>query len=100
MEQYWISLGNDCQIDLFKWMQRLTFELVSKITTGKRAYSLPSYFDTLSTKKADVPLTILEDSEALIRNLQEFIDAIPIFTISHIILGIMFPQLKIYVVCF
>ncbi|RIB25580.1 cytochrome P450 [Gigaspora rosea] len=95
MKQYWIMLGKDHPIDLCKWMDRFTIEMVSVITTGKRSYSLLAYFNTLSTKKADILSSILEDSEYLIKNFEKFFSSLPIFTIFPYYIRHYFPILRI-----
>ncbi|RIB24638.1 cytochrome P450 [Gigaspora rosea] len=82
MEKYWNALGDDYQIDLFEWMQRFTIDMIIEITTGKRAYTLPVYFNKFTTKKlVDIPSTILDDSEYFIHNLQKFIKVFTTFAI-------------------
>ncbi|CAG8517183.1 17072_t:CDS:2 [Gigaspora margarita] len=73
MEKYWNAFGNDYQIELSEWMQRFTIDTIIEITTGKRAYTLPVYFNKFTTKKLiDIPPTILDDSEHFIHNLQKY----------------------------
>ncbi|CAG8463964.1 5894_t:CDS:2, partial [Dentiscutata heterogama] len=57
---------------LSEWMQRFTIDMIIEITTGKRAYTLPVYFNKFTTKKIiDIPPAILDDSEYFIHNVQK-----------------------------
>ncbi|RIB29816.1 cytochrome P450 [Gigaspora rosea] len=82
MEKYWNALGDDYQIELSEWMQRFTIDMIIETTTGKRAYTLPVYFNKFTTKKiVDIPPAILDDSEYFIHNLQKHVSAFTTFAV-------------------
>ncbi|RIB20092.1 cytochrome P450 [Gigaspora rosea] len=63
-------------------MQRFTIDMIIEITTGKRAYTLPVYFNKLTTKKlVDIPPAILDDSEYFIHNMQKYISTFTTFAV-------------------
>ncbi|CAG8813733.1 39664_t:CDS:2, partial [Gigaspora margarita] len=85
MEKYWNSLGDYYQIDFTEWMQRFTIDMIIEITAGKRAYTLPVYFNKLTTKKlVDIPPAILDDSEYFIHNMQKYISTFTTFAVFPI----------------
>ncbi|CAG8687746.1 22134_t:CDS:2 [Cetraspora pellucida] len=95
MELYWNTLGNDYQIELSQWMQRFTIDMIIEITTGKRAYTLPVYFNTFTTKKiVDIPSAILDDSEYFIHNIQKYVAAFTTFAIFPYYIRHYVPILK------
>jgi cytochrome P450 len=73
MESYWKEIGSDTPTDYAAWMQRFTNDMIIVLTTGNRIYSLPSYFNTISEKKSNVPPASIEDSEAFIKSLRMLI---------------------------
>ncbi|CAG8587383.1 21293_t:CDS:2 [Dentiscutata erythropus] len=72
MEQCWNNFGDDYQIVLNEWMRRFATDMIIEITTGKRAYTLPVYFNKFTTKKLfDIPSAVLDDSEYFIQNMEK-----------------------------
>ncbi|RIA91560.1 cytochrome P450 [Glomus cerebriforme] len=72
MENYWKEIGPDTPIDYSAWMHRFTNDMIVVLTTGERIYSLPSYFNTISEKKTDIPSAPFEDSEEFIKSIRMF----------------------------
>ncbi|CAG8737461.1 13567_t:CDS:2, partial [Dentiscutata erythropus] len=56
--------------------------MIIEITTGKRAYTLPVYFNKFTTKKiVKIPSAILDDSEYFIHNMQKYVSTFTIFAV-------------------
>jgi len=72
MEGYWKEIGPDTPIDYSAWIHRFANDMIVVLTTGNRIYSLPSYYNTISGKKADVLPASIEDSEAFIKSIRTF----------------------------
>ncbi|RGB40801.1 cytochrome P450 [Rhizophagus diaphanus] len=94
MENYWKEIGPDTPTDYSAWMQRFTNDMIIVLTTGKRIYSLPSYFNTISEKKSDVPPASIEDSEAFIKSLRMLILGNAFFIVIPTIIRRYLPFFK------
>ncbi|KAF0368593.1 cytochrome P450 [Gigaspora margarita] len=87
LEGYWKSLANvnlsnnnlqdnknkwSLETDLSKWMRRFTNDIIVIISTGKRSYSMASYYNKLSPIKIARTGTLIEDSEKLLQAFRNF----------------------------
>jgi hypothetical protein len=83
LENYWNDLflkeeiirENRNRLDLAKWFNHYTNDIIIKLLTGEKSYSMASYFDILSDKKS-LPLAIVEDSVKFIEALRGQVKAI------------------------
>ncbi|RIA99561.1 cytochrome P450 [Glomus cerebriforme] len=82
MEKYLNHLNDEnIMIDLSSWMHRYSTDMIVEIITGRRSYSLPIYYNTLSKKenKEEIPSVAIKESEELIHRLHYFLRNLPIF---------------------
>ncbi|CAB4395406.1 unnamed protein product [Rhizophagus irregularis] len=79
LEGYWNKLflkeeiikENKNKLDFAAWLLHYTNDMIIKILTGERSYSMAAYFDTLSDEKSDHPLAIVDDSVKLVQALRK-----------------------------
>ncbi|GBB83163.1 hypothetical protein RclHR1_00010045 [Rhizophagus clarus] len=79
LEGYWNKLflkeeiikENKNKMDFTAWFNQYTNDMIIKLLTGERSYSMAAYFDTLSDEKADHPPAILNDSVKLVKALRK-----------------------------
>ncbi|PKY38468.1 cytochrome P450 [Rhizophagus irregularis] len=79
LEGYWNKLflkeeiikENKNKLDFAAWLHHYTNDMIIKILTGERSYSMAAYFDTLSDEKSDHPLAIVDDSVKLVQALRK-----------------------------
>ncbi|RGB33678.1 cytochrome P450 [Rhizophagus diaphanus] len=79
LEGYWNKLflkekiikENQDKLDFAAWLHHYTNDMIIKLLTGERSYSMAAYFDTLSDKKSDHPLAIVDDSVKLVQALRK-----------------------------
>jgi hypothetical protein len=77
LESYWNELflkeeiirENKNRLDLAEWFNHYTNDIIIRLLTGKKSYSMASYFDILSDKKSGLPSEIVEDSMNLLKEL-------------------------------
>jgi hypothetical protein len=73
LESYWDKLyfkeeiikENRNKLDFIKWFDHYTNDMIIKLLTGERSYSMAAYFHTLSDEKSDHPPAIFNDSVKL-----------------------------------
>jgi hypothetical protein len=46
-----------------EWFSHCTIDMVNKMLTGKRSYSMTAYFNTISDEKSDHQSARVEDSD-------------------------------------
>ncbi|PKK77491.1 cytochrome P450 [Rhizophagus irregularis] len=79
LEGYWNKLflkekiikENQDKLDFAAWLHHYTNDMIIKLLTGERSYSMAAYFDTLSDEKSDHPLAIVDDSVKLVQALRK-----------------------------
>ncbi|CAI2173406.1 18583_t:CDS:2 [Funneliformis geosporum] len=94
MEDYWKGIGFDTPTDYSAWMHRFTNDMIVVLITGKRIYSLPYYYNTLSEKKSDIPITLIEDSEKFIESIQMFTIGFAFFIFTPAMVRRYLPYFK------
>jgi len=70
LENYWNKLylkeeiikENKNKLDFAAWFNQYTNDMIIKLLTGERSYSMAGYFDTLSDEKSEHPSAIVDDS--------------------------------------
>ncbi|PKY17697.1 cytochrome P450, partial [Rhizophagus irregularis] len=75
LEGYWNKLflkeeiikESENKLDLTAWFNQYTNDMIIKLLTGERSYSMAAYFDTLSDEKSDHPSAIVNDSVKLVQ---------------------------------
>ncbi|KAF0496841.1 cytochrome P450 [Gigaspora margarita] len=100
MEKCWQNLfenlGNDQIFNIHKWMLLATSESIILLTTHKRAYSIIDYYNKLlPTKKFDIPIGALEESENYIASIRTYIRAMEFFFTTPKIIRIL-PGVRQY----
>ncbi|CAB4395411.1 unnamed protein product [Rhizophagus irregularis] len=73
LEGYWNKLfqENKNKLDFTAWFNQYTNDMIIKLLTGERSYSMAAYFDTLSDEKSDHPSAIVDDSVKLVQALRK-----------------------------
>src|SRR6185369_7087047 len=74
LEDRWLLLkkdNDDIKIDLESWIHRFTHDMIAVVTTGERAYSMESYFDTVSDVKLEHPPALLDDAERFVKGIRQ-----------------------------
>ncbi|GBC01273.1 hypothetical protein RclHR1_04120003 [Rhizophagus clarus] len=79
LEVYWNKLylkeeiikENKNKMDFTAWVNQYTNDMIIKLLTGERSYSMAAYFDTLSDEKSDHPPAIVNDSVKLVKALRK-----------------------------
>ncbi|RGB39024.1 cytochrome P450 [Rhizophagus diaphanus] len=75
LEGYWDKLylkkettkENKKQLDFFTWFNQFTNDMIFKILTGERSYTMAGYFNTLSeNEKAERPEAIIDETIKLV----------------------------------
>ncbi|EXX71756.1 cytochrome P450 [Rhizophagus irregularis] len=91
---YWESLGkqnaskkknNDnnnwtLETDFSAWFHGFTNDVTSILSTGKRTYSITSYYNTLSINKSEVPDALVEDGNNFVNALLKFLESLLFFS--------------------
>ncbi|GBC01064.1 hypothetical protein RclHR1_04050007 [Rhizophagus clarus] len=81
LEGYWNKLflkeeiikENKNEIDFIAWLNQYTNDVIIKLLTGERSYSMAAYFNTLSDEKADYPSAIVNDSIKLVKAFRKYL---------------------------
>jgi cytochrome P450 len=97
MEKYLNFLNDEnILIDLSPWMHRYSTDMIVEIITGKRSYSLPIYYNTISKKvdKEEIPSIAIKESEELINRLHKFLRNLPLFVFTSYWLRHYIPIIK------
>ncbi|GES74997.1 cytochrome P450 [Rhizophagus clarus] len=79
LENYWNKLflkeeiikENKNILDFHEWFNHYTNDMIIKLLTGERSYSMAAYFDTLSDEKSDHPPEKIVDSVKLFQALSD-----------------------------
>ncbi|CAB4379621.1 unnamed protein product [Rhizophagus irregularis] len=79
LESYWdklllkekISKENKIKLDFIEWFSHYTTDMINKMLTGKRSYSMAAYFNTISDEKSDNQSARVEDSEKLFQSIHK-----------------------------
>jgi len=94
MYGYWQSLGkqnssknnnnNDnnwtLETDFSAWFHGFTNDVTSILATGKRTYSIASYYNTLSINKSEHPNALVEDGNNFVKALVKFLESLLFFS--------------------
>src|SRR6266540_5016660 len=72
MENYWIQIGEGKELDLSKWMNRFTNDMIFRIATGSKVSSISSYYYQIMKDHDDKDF--VKESEGFIVGLKKFID--------------------------
>ncbi|GBC07308.1 hypothetical protein RclHR1_07390002 [Rhizophagus clarus] len=89
LESYWNKLvlfhkeeiikENKNIIDFAEWLKHYTNDMIIKLLTGERSYSMAAYFNTFGGEKSDYPSVEIEDSVKLFQALHKLIIGYSIF---------------------
>ncbi|PKC73682.1 cytochrome P450 [Rhizophagus irregularis] len=92
LEGYWNKLfqENKNKLDFTAWFNQYTNDMIIKLLTGERSYSMAAYFDTLSDEKSDHPPAIVNDSVKLVHALRKHL-------LGFIIFAFVPPFLRHYI---
>ncbi|PKY17699.1 cytochrome P450 [Rhizophagus irregularis] len=75
LESYWNKLfhkeENKNKTNFAAWFHHYTNDMIIKLLTGERSYSMAAYFDTLSDKKSGHTPAIIDDSVKLVQALRK-----------------------------
>ncbi|PKC09703.1 cytochrome P450 [Rhizophagus irregularis] len=79
LESYWNKLifkeeiikENKNILNIAQWFNQYTNDMIIKLLTGERSYSMAAYYDTLSDEKSDHPSAIVDDSVKLVHALRK-----------------------------
>jgi hypothetical protein len=85
---------NKNKLDFTEWFNYYTNDLIIKLLTGEKSYSMAAYFDTLSDEKLDIPSAILEDSMKFVKILREQLAGYTVFFITPAFLRNYVPFFK------
>jgi hypothetical protein len=89
LESYWDKLflkeeiikENKNKLDFSKWFNHYENDMIIKLLTGERSYSMAAYFETLSDEKSDHQSAKVEDSAKLFQALHKSYMEQPLFFI-------------------
>ncbi|GBB92772.1 hypothetical protein RclHR1_20520001 [Rhizophagus clarus] len=85
METCWNNLGENCELDLVKWMYRFTSEIAFRISTGVKNDSVVSYYkitlenNILNEKERKK----IEESESFVQSIDTFAKGIVYFCVFN-----------------
>jgi hypothetical protein len=87
LESYWDKLflkeeiikENKNKLDFTKWFDHYTNDIIFKLLTGEKSYSMTAYFDTLSDEKSDLPSAIVEESVEFVKAFHKQMKGFSIF---------------------
>ncbi|CAG8640892.1 16711_t:CDS:2, partial [Acaulospora colombiana] len=85
MENYWEQLGDETVLEFSKWSKRYFMDSIFFVATGKPAYSMASYYNSLSTDKK------ISVSESNLKESDTFLEAIDAYSMS-LIYFMLFPK--------
>jgi len=79
LESYWNKLyfkeeiikENKNKLNFITWFNQYTNDMIIKLLTGERSYSMAGYFNTLSDEKAEHPLAVIDDTVKLVQALRK-----------------------------
>jgi hypothetical protein len=75
LESYWNRLfhkeENKNKLDFAAWFHHYTNDMIIKLLTGERSYSMAAYYDTLGDEKSNHPSAIVDDSVNLVNALRK-----------------------------
>ncbi|GBB90962.1 hypothetical protein RclHR1_18010008 [Rhizophagus clarus] len=102
LEVYWNELflkeeiikENKNKLDFAAWFHHYTNDMIIKLLTGERSYSMAAYFNTLSDKKSDHPPAIVEDSVKFVQAIRKHVFGHVIFLVVPSLLRRYVPFLK------
>jgi hypothetical protein len=102
LEGYWNKLflkeeiikENKNRLDFIRWSNQYTNDMIIKLLTGERSYSMAAYFDTLSDEKSDHPSAIVDDSIKLVHALRKHVLGFLMFVIVPPFLRHYVPFIK------
>ncbi|PKY50704.1 cytochrome P450 [Rhizophagus irregularis] len=102
LENYWNKLflkgeiikENKNRLNLPEWFNHYTNDMIIRMLTGEKSYSMVAYFDTLSNEKSLYPPTIVEDSVRLFQSLRKVLMGYSIFFLIPPFLRNFVPFLK------
>ncbi|CAG8626479.1 1597_t:CDS:2 [Acaulospora morrowiae] len=94
MDDYWKSLGkqntskkdNDdnnnwtLETDFSAWFHGFINDVTSVLSTGKRTYSIASYYNTLSINKSEHPDALVEDGNNFVNACVKFLESLLFFS--------------------
>ena len=91
---YWQSLGKQnenaskdnnnnnwsLETDFSAWFHGFTNDVTSILATGKRTYSIVSYYNTLSINKSELPDALVQDGNNFVKALVKFLESLLFFS--------------------
>ncbi|CAB5108424.1 unnamed protein product [Rhizophagus irregularis] len=98
LESYWDKLflreeiikENKNKLDFIDWFNHYKNDMIIKLLTGERTYSMANYFNTLSDEKSGHQSERVEDSEKLFQAIRKF-------HTGHCFFFIIYPFVRRYV---
>ncbi|KAF0385340.1 cytochrome P450 [Gigaspora margarita] len=93
LEGYWKSLGNlnlskdnlknendwQIEIDMAEWVRRFTSDMIVILITGKRPYTMASYYNLHSPVKVTCSNPLIEDSERFVKAFSDYLFGLHFF---------------------
>jgi hypothetical protein len=87
LESYWdklflkeeIIIENRNKLDFTEWFNHYSSDIVIKLLTGEKSYSMAAYSDSLSGEKSDLPSELVEDSLKFVKALRKLLMGYTIF---------------------
>ncbi|RIA87186.1 cytochrome P450 [Glomus cerebriforme] len=81
LESYWDKLylkeeiikENKNILDFSAWFNNYTNDMIVKLITGERSYTMAKYFNTLSDEKAEFPSAVVDDSVKLVHAIRKIL---------------------------
>jgi hypothetical protein len=79
LESYWDNLflkeeiikENKNKLDFTEWFNYYINDIIIRLLTGEKSYSMAAYFDTLSDEKFDLPSVTVEESVEFVKTLRK-----------------------------
>jgi hypothetical protein len=89
LDGYWNKLflkeeiikENKNKLNFTEWFNHYTNDIIMKLLTGEKSYSMAAYSDTLSDEKSDLPSEIVEDSMRFVKAIRKLLSGYLIFFI-------------------
>jgi hypothetical protein len=102
LEGYWNKLflkeeiirENKNKLDFIKWFSHYTNDIIIKLLTGEKSYSMAAYSDTLSDEKSDLPSAIVEESVEFLKAFHKQLEGFTIYFVIPSFLRNHVPILK------
>ncbi|GBB87956.1 hypothetical protein RclHR1_14450005 [Rhizophagus clarus] len=95
MESYWNNLGENCELDLIKWMRRFTNETIFSFATGIKNDAVASYYNILVNNNNNEKVNEkLKESNDFVDSVETYIEGVFYFFLFNKFVRHYFPFIR------